>query len=261
MIVAITNHKGGTGKTTTTINLAVGLTLQGKRVLAIDLDPQASLSYSLGILDSKADVFAWMLGEISGENVVVSCEPVDVVPSSVSYYERESWFTMQSVRNDHRLLGNALKRMSHAYDYILIDCPPSFSSLTENALMAADAVIIPTLFEVLPILGIEQILKFIDRLNKEFNKSLQILGVLGVNVDERRQLTYEVLQYIRDHYDVHVFNNYIRANVKAAEAPSFAKSVIEYAPTANSARDYQAFANEFLGLTLNIQLSSPKVPA
>lgn len=248
MIVAITNHKGGTGKTTTTANLAAGLAQCGKQVLVVDLDPQANLTYSFGLLDAKHDAVSWMLGRCSFEEVVFKRNDVHLVPSSIAYYDNEEEFRNHSKQNNNRLLRNVLKRDAAAYDYVLIDCPPSLSLLTENALLAAGHVIIPTLFEVLPIVGIEQILEFINSISIKHAHHLNVLGVLGVNVDERRQLTYEVLAYIRDHYQVPVFNNYVRANVKAAEAPSFAKTVLDYAPTSNSARDYQALAKELLGM-------------
>lgn len=259
MIISFTNHKGGTGKTTSALNLATGLRQKGKNVLVIDLDPQANLSYSLGIIDAEKDACDWLLNNCSIREVMREAGGLHLIPSSISLYEKEPAFIQVSSRFNHRILREALQDTGRYYDYIIIDCPPSFSVFTINALTASDYAIIPTNLDVLSVQGIDQVLAFISGIINSVNPELKVLGVLGVNVDERRQLTYEVLEHIRDNYYVNIFNNYIRSNVKAAEAPSFAKSVIDYAPDSNSARDYLAFTKEFLGAVEQLSKEEPQL--
>lgn len=258
MLISITNHKGGTGKTTTALNLASGLKKCGKKILLVDLDPQANLTYSLGIHNVSCDVVDVLLKKVRLQEGLHEADGLHVLPSSIRFYGKEQEFAGVSEKADHTVLRDALLPVSASYDFILIDCPPSFSVFTVNALVASDYALVPTLLDVLSLQGIEQVLTFLSRIMESLNPELKLLGVVGVNVDERRQLTYEVLEFIRDNYDVYIFNNYIRANVKAAEAPSFAQSVIDYAPESNSAKDYLAFSRELLRAVENIPEPSTK---
>jgi chromosome partitioning protein len=158
----------------------------------------------------------------------------------------------------NQLLRQKLSELSQIYDFILIDCPPALSVYTRNALIAADGVIIPLLFEILSIQGLEQVLSTIQHLRITGNPNVQVIGALGVIVNENRKLTEEVLHYIRDNYNINVFNNYVRNNVKAAEAPSFAESVIDYAPNSSSARDYTNITSEFLAIITQLKQSTLK---
>lgn len=249
MIISLTNHKGGTGKTTTALNLASGLSKSGRKVLLVDFDAQANLSYSLGVLEPEHDVLDWLLRKSSLRDTLIDANGIHLIPASVRMYENEYEFSLISARFQHAVLRESLEETASYYEYIIIDCPPSFSVFTLNALTASDYALIPTLLDVLSLQGIDQVLTFISTIIATYNPGLEVLGILGVNVDERRQLTYEVLEFIRDNYQVNIFNNYIRSNVKAAEAPSFAKSVIDYAPASNSAKDYLAFVKELLVTT------------
>lgn len=244
MIISILNHKGGTGKTTSTINLGKALALQQKKVLLIDLDSQANLSYSLGIPTDQNT-----LGEILFKNQklnksIIKREGMDIVPGSNNLYQYEETI----IRNNYGyfLLKEVLQNES--YDYILIDCPPSQSQLNINALCASQKVLVPMRMDVLSLVGLNQILNTVQVVKENLNKDLEVLGVLGVLVDGRRQLTKEITEHVQSNYPVTVFTNYIRANVKAAEAPSHGISLIEYSPNSTSAVDYISAANELMEL-------------
>ncbi|OFY84236.1 MAG: hypothetical protein A3F72_14520 [Bacteroidetes bacterium RIFCSPLOWO2_12_FULL_35_15] len=247
MIIAICNHKGGTGKTTTTINLGRALALRKKSVLLIDLDSQANLSYSLGIIPSEKNIGEVLFKKLPLDQAIVNREGMDIIPANTDLHEYEE----SIIKNNYGylLLKDAIGNLN--YDFILIDCPPSQSTLNISAFCAADKVLVPMLMDVLSLQGLNQILKTIKEVKENLNSKLEILGVLGVLVDERRQLTREILEHIQKNYPVTVFNNYIHANVKAAEAPSHGVSLLEYAPASRGATDYIALANELLKIYKN----------
>lgn len=239
MTTTVINQKGGTGKTTTAVNLACALAKKKKKVLVVDFDPQGNLSYSLGINEFDFAVSDALAGKKKIKDIYQEREGVHVVPTD----QKLSKFTFG--KDSEYTLKNALK-YAGAYDHILIDCPPSLSSLTINALSASRSVIIPIQLDVFSIQGLEQILETVREVKSSHNKKLQITGVLPVLVDGRKKLTLEVKAYVKENFDVLLFKNEIRTNVKAAEAPSFGESVLKYAPSSNSAKDYMAFTNEFL---------------
>lgn len=245
MIISIVNNKGGTGKTTSTINLGKGLALKGKKVLLVDLDPQGNLSYSLGISQQEECFLgeALLAGSVS-KNQILSREGMDIIPSNNDLINYEFDFIKEGFPYD--LLKTTLMTVNDQYDYILIDCPPSAGYLTINALIASDSVLIPMQMDVLSYQGLEQIINTIFEIKENYNNGLYVAGILGVLVDARRHLTYEILERVQNDFGVNVFNNYIRQNVRAAEAPSYGVSVIEYAPKSNSAKDYLSATEELL---------------
>ncbi|GAB4236900.1 MAG: ParA family protein [Ekhidna sp.] len=244
-VISIVNQKGGTGKTTTSINLGSALASLGKKVLLVDMDSQGNLGYSLGLDEgpSISDVFE---GTVEVKDVIQQREGIDIVPSDMRLVDIE--LSLVEMEDRQTFLKSKLKGFTSKYDYILIDCPPSLSILALNALYASDAVIIPMLMEVLSLQGLDQIIETINKVNKTYDKDLQIKGILPVMVDKRRKLSEEVKEYINENYEVKIFDSMIRNNVKASEAPSFGQSVISYAPSSNSAKDYMAFAKEIVGL-------------
>ncbi|MEM6643131.1 MAG: ParA family protein [Bacteroidota bacterium] len=239
--ISIVNQKGGTGKTTTTINLSVALSNLSHRVLIVDMDPQGNLGYSFGIHEGK-NLVDVLLGEAEVSESIQEQEGVSIISSDMRLVDLELSIAEQEDR--HQILHGFLGPLFQSYDYIFFDCPPSLSVLSINALYASEYVIIPMLMEVLSLQGLDQIIDTIDKVKNGFSTDLQILGILAVMVDQRRKLTDEVRQHIKDHYDVPIFSSFIRNNVKASEAPSFGKSVISYAATSNSSKDYQSFAKE-----------------
>lgn len=249
MILSIVNKKGGTGKTTTTINLGKGLALKGHRVLLVDLDPQGNLSYSLGVSPEEANLGEAMEKGFVATYHIESSDGMDVLGSNDDLTNYEFEFIKRNYPFEQ--LKETLATISSDYDYILIDCPPSGGYLTVNALIASDAVIIPMQMDVLSLQGLTQILSTVKSIKEDYNDKLHVLGVLGVLVDERRQLTFDILEHVRNDFGVNIFNNYIRQNVRAAEAPSHGVSVIEYAPNCNSARDYLSVTDELLAILKN----------
>ena len=242
-IVSVINQKGGTGKTTTTINLGSALSKLGKKILLVDLDPQANLSYSLGLEDqagTMADVFS---GTKSLREILTSRNGLTVAPGSNELVDIEISLVTQPQRES--FLKNILAA-AKGYDYILVDCPPSLSLLTVNALAASDEVLIPLQMEVLTLQGLDQIMSTVEKIKKSFNSKLKIKGIVVVMFDVRRKLSQEVLEYLRENVKEHIFKQSIRLNVKLAEAPSFGRSIVDYDPASNGAKDYKALAEEFL---------------
>ena len=243
--ISIVNQKGGTGKTTTTINLSTALAALDKKVLVVDMDSQGNLGYSFGIDEGKtiADVLE---GEADLSEVVQEREGVFIAPSDMRLVDIE--LSLADMENRQSLLQDRLSESFGEYDYVFFDCPPSLSVLSINALYSSDYVIIPMLMEVLSLQGLDQIIQSISKINSAYNKNLEILGILPVMVDKRRKLSEEVREHIKGNYEVNIFDTFIRNNVKASEAPSFGSSVISYAPKSNSAKDYNAFAKEIVAL-------------
>lgn len=242
MIIAIVNQKGGTGKTTTTVNLGSALAKLGKRVLLVDLDAQGNLSYSLGISEFDKSVGEMMLEEEMPETLIEK-ENMSILPTDTNLANHE--LTMMEMPGRESLLKNVLKNTDH-YDYVLIDCPPAISLLTVNALNSAEKVLIPLQMDVLSMQGLYQVFDTISKVKNTSNEDLEVIGLLGIMVDKRKKLTREIQLYIKENFDINVFKTGVRTNVTAAEAPSHGKSVIAYAPQSNSAKDYMSVANEFM---------------
>lgn len=243
-ILAIVNQKGGTGKTTTTVNIGSAFAAKGHRVLLIDLDPQGNLTYSLGINEFDNGIVDVLMDNASIFDSLIERESMHVLPASTHLAKLE--LSQIDMSNTAYILSNVLNEVDEYYDYILIDCPPSLSWLTINALSAAHKVIIPMQLDVFSIQGLRQIMATVEELRDEYNKDLEIAGVLAVMVDSRKKLTNEVMEHVRGNFNIRMFRNLVRTNVKAAEAPSFGESVISYAPKSNSANDYIEVADEIL---------------
>lgn len=241
-IISFSNHKGGTGKTTSVVNIACALRDKNKKVLIIDLDPQGNLSYSFGINDFKYDVIDWITNKANDNDCIIQTSGIYLVPASVEITDKEDIIKTQS--NYKNILKHKINNLD--FDFVLIDCAPTIGVYTQIALTASNFVIVPILLEILSIQGLSQIMRFIYEIKKTSNPNIEIIGVLGVCVNESRKLSNEVLEYIDMTYKVDVFNNRVHNNVKAAEAPSFGKSVIDYAPKSISARDYIAVTDELL---------------
>ena len=244
MVIAIANHKGGSGKTTTTINLGVALSNLGKKVLIIDLDPQGNLSYSLGITDDVPTIADVFTGDKQLEDVIIKREGLDIVPSNMFLADIE--LSIQGVKDRLFVLKYLLDKELLKYDYILIDCSPSKSLLTINALVLADKVITTILLDVLSVQGLNQINRTVFDVKRGYNKALTFLGVLPINVDLRSNISKEILTFVDENFDIPILKSYIRSCVKFAEAPSFGESIFSYAPSSTGAEDYQVLAKEII---------------
>lgn len=246
MIISIVNQKGGTGKTTTAVNLSCALAKLNKKVLLLDMDSQGHVGYSFGIAKQDITISELMVGEGTIKESIVKREGIDIIPGDnrlvdIELYlmdNKQKWFILKDILNEVKM----------DYDYIIIDCSPSLSLLTLNALCASNRIIVPVQLSVLDVNGIEQIADTVSKINQVLNKELAILGVLPVNVNLQKQLSTEILEYIEHNIDIKLFKSYIRSHVKAAEAPSFGLSVMAYASKSVVAYDYLRFANELIKL-------------
>lgn len=229
-ILAVANRKGGVGKTTTTVNVATAMAAAGKKVLVIDLDPQGNASTSMGI-DKKGAVrssYDVLLGEAKLTEAVVWTEipNFSLVPSSPDLAAAE----IELIEMDKRefALKKAINKDAVNYDYILIDCPPSLSLVTINALVAADAVIVPLQCEFLALEGISDLIQNINIIKKNFNPNLTLHGVVLTMYDKRNNLTQMVEEDVRNFFGKKVYDTVIPRNVKISEAPSHGKPVLLY---------------------------------
>lgn len=243
-IIAVINQKGGTGKTTATANLGASLAALGKKVLLIDLDPQANLSYSFGIqLNNGGSIADVLQGKKTLQSILVNREDAAVAPASTLLADIEVSLVNKIGRE--QILKDRLKELK-GYDYVFIDCPPSLSILTINALNAAHEVLIPLQMEVLSMQGLSQLLDTIEQVKQVLNRGIKIGGIIPSMFDSRRRLSEEVLKQISSSTKARIFKTHIRECVKIAEAPSFAKTVLRYAPSSNGATDFTNLAKEFL---------------
>ena len=245
-IISLLNHKGGVGKTTSTINIGAGMVELGKKVLLIDLDPQANLSVSLGIPRQKYTIYEALRGESEMVPYTVK-ENFDVVMSTLDLSGAEMELINEAGREF--IMRELLEPLRSEYDFIIIDCPPSLGLLTLNALTSSDYVYIPLQTEFLALQGLAKIKQVIDKVRFRLNKKLQIGGVLATMYDNRKVLNRDVVETIRKYFGEKVFNTMIRDNVALAEAPAQRKDIFDYNKRSNGAKDYLALCNEILERT------------
>jgi chromosome partitioning protein len=250
-IIAITNQKGGVGKTTTAAALMGALLQRGQRVLGVDLDPQGSLGFSLGLdIESCATVYEVLKGQYPVTDVIQTTDCGDMLPSNILLSAAELEFNRPG---REFLLRTHLAQIEDNYDYIIIDTPPALNVLTVNAYVAADALIIPMAPEILSLLGVSQIRETIDTVRQCYNSRLQVLGILMNKFNSRLTLNREVLEMseqIAGQLRTKVFETAIRNSVSVAEAPAHGESVITYAPKSKPAQDFQSLVTEITGLKL-----------
>jgi chromosome partitioning protein len=246
-VYALANQKGGVGKTTTAVNLGAYLATSGQQVLLIDMDPQANATSSLGIDRTQLDasIYDVLVNSTPLPQIVLSCASLslDIAPSSLALAGAE--VEMVSMLAREHLLRKALISVAEAYDYLLIDCPPSLGLLTINALTAAsDGVIIPVQCEYLALEGLSKLLHTIQLVRDNLNPRLTVRGLLLTMFDSRTNLSHQIEKEVRDHFGDRVFATVIPRNVRLGEAPSYGQSILTYAPHSQGALAYKALAEE-----------------
>jgi len=245
-IIAVANQKGGVGKTTTTVNLAVGLAQLDKKVLLIDLDPQGNASMACGADTRGLELSACelLMDECNAQEAIIEFELLHLIASNTDLTAAE--LQMMDYEEPQTILKQQLKSVANNYDYILIDCPPSLSILTVNALTAAHSVLIPMQCEYYALEGLTSLLDTIDRVKQTTNAELEIEGLLRTMFDGRNNLANDVAAQISEHFGDKVFMTVVPRNVKVAEAPSFGQSAIEYDHLSRGAVAYKGLASELL---------------
>jgi len=247
-IITVSNQKGGVGKTTTTVNLATAMAAVNKRVLVIDLDPQGNASTSLGI-DQKhraVNVYHVLLGDspLSDAVVPTGIPNLSIVPSGADLSGAE--LELVDIEDRQARLKKALETQLDSWDFILIDCPPSLGLLTLNALVAADAVMVPLQAEFLALEGVSQLVRTIERVRKSFNPTLEIQGIVLTMVDRRNNLSEMVENDVREFFGAKVYTTTIPRNVRISEAPSHGKPVLIYDLQSKGSKAYLDLAGEVL---------------
>ena len=248
-VIAIANQKGGVGKTTSAVNLAASLAVAEQRTLLVDADPQGNATSGMG-LERAADgasLYEVLLGDVAVDAAVrrrVHFPTLDVLPATPDLAGAE----VELVDRDRRVeaMREALAPAREAYDYVLIDCPPSLGLLTLNMLVAADAVVIPVQCEYYALEGLSQLLGTVRRVQQGVNPRLAVDGVLLTMYDARLNLSRQVVADAREHFGAQVFQTVIPRNVRLAEAPSFGKPILLYDVTSVGAQAYMAVAEELM---------------
>ncbi len=243
IVISLLNHKGGVGKTTSAISIGAGLVELGKRVLLLDLDPQANLTLSLGIGRQPTSIYESLRGE--ADLAPVEAKPnLDVIISTLDLSGAEMELINEAGREF--ILRDLLDPLHDDYDFVIIDCPPSLGLLTLNALTASRYVYIPLQTEFLALQGLVKLKQVIDKVRFRINKELEIGGVVATMYDARKVLNRDVVATIQKHFGDKVFKTYIRDTVALAEAPASRKDIFEYSRNSNGAQDYLDLCKEIL---------------
>lgn len=247
-VIAIANQKGGVGKTTTAINLSACVAEQGKKVLVIDTDPQGNTTTGLGVEKNTLEntVYELMLGECSVKECIIPdvSENLSLIPSNVNLAAAE----VELIDTDRKeyVLKNEIDWVKDQYDYIFIDCPPSLSMLTINAMTTADTVLVPIQCEYYAMEGLSQLIHTVNLIKKKINPALSMEGVVFTMYDSRTNLSGEVVESVKDALDEHVFETLIPRNIRLAEAPSYGMPINKYDEKSAGAEAYRNLAAELI---------------
>lgn len=241
--ISIMNHKGGTGKTTSTINIGAGLAKKGLKVLLMDLDSQANLTEGLGIREAEVSVYD-SIRESKKLPILHITENLDLVPSSIDLLGAEMEIVSKIGRE--QIIHKLLKPVRSDYDFIIIDCPPSVGLLTVNAMVASDTILIPLQGEYFAYKGVDRLLGIVKEVRENLNDKLEIGGVFITQINPNRILTKTIVEKLTEDLQEKVFETKIRMNVALAEAQLQGQSIFDYAPDSNGAKDYEMLVDEIL---------------
>ena len=250
-IISIAIQKGGSGKTTTAINIGAALCRAGKKVLLVDADPQANLSQSLGIPDEPSfNLYTELKKEINGDGgdlsktIVATPQGMDVIPASIDLAVIE--LELVSAYSREQLLNSLLQPLAPAYDFVFIDCPHAIGMLTVNALVASQYVLIPLPGEFLPLKGVYSFMRQFDMIRKKLNPRLELLGLVLTRYDERKLMNVGVRRQLEEKFPGKVFSTAVRTNMQLSKAQEAGKDIFSYDKSSNGAKDYTKLADELM---------------
>ncbi|WP_167609959.1 ParA family protein [Maribellus sediminis] len=259
-IISLANQKGGVGKTTTTINLAASLAVLEQKVLVIDADPQANATSGLGfdVNNVQSSIYECIVDDVDASKVTLKTqiENLDLIPSHIDLVGAE--IEMLNMPNREKVLKNAIEQLKENYDFIFIDCSPSLGLITVNALSASDSVIIPVQCEYFALEGLGKLLNTIKIIQSRLNPELAIEGFLLTMYDGRLNLSNQVYEEVKHHFQEMVFETVIQRNVKLSEAPSYGKPVVLYDASSRGAINHMNLAREILQRNEMTQMSKDK---
>jgi chromosome partitioning protein len=242
-VISISNHKGGVGKTTSAINIGAGLNLLKKKVLLIDLDPQANLTQSLGLINEPINIYGALRGEYKLQPIEI-LKGLDVIPSTLDLSGAEVELSSEPGRE--YILKELIEPLRASYDFIIIDSPPSLGLLTINSFTASDEILIPLQAQYLALQGLAKLVEVVDKIKQRLNKGLKVGGVFITQYDSRKVLNRDVVDTIQAHFKDEVFKTKVRDNIALAEAPSQGLDIFRYSSKSNGAEDYLALSKEVL---------------
>ena len=247
-VIAIANQKGGVGKTTKSINLSASLAEKGKKVLVIDTDPQGNTTSGLGLDKNEIEntIYELMIGESEIEEVIhnEAFENLDIIPSNVNLAAVE--IELIDVEQKEYILKNAIIKVKDKYDFIIIDCPPSLSMLTVNAMTTADTVLVPIQCEYYALEGLSQLVHTVNLVKERLNPDLEMEGVVFTMFDSRTNLSLQVVENVKEHLKENVYKTIIPRNIRLAEAPSYGLPINIYEPKSAGAEAYKLLAEEVI---------------
>ena len=247
-IIAIANQKGGVGKTTTAINLSACLAEKGQKVLAIDMDPQGNMSSGLGLDKNSVEktIYDLIIGESEVEEVLQknALENLDILPANVDLSAAE--IELIGIDEKEYIVKKAIEKIKDAYDYVIIDCPPSLSMLTINAMTTADSVLVPIQCEYYALEGLSQLIHTVELVKERLNPVLEIEGVVFTMYDARINLSLQVVENVKDNLQQNIYKTIIPRNIRLAEAPSYGMPINQYDAKSAGADSYRRLADEVM---------------